>query len=665
MKTTAFLTAALVATTATAHETLSPYHINSVKSKGWEATAPAPPTSSIRLTVALRQENVEQLTATLHDISNPDSPQYGQFLTQQQVNDLVAPTPATVETVTTWLSQHGALDTTFKATPNKDFLHVDTTVAEAERLIKGTYWTYTHQDTGRTITRLAPDTKYELPDNVAAVVDFVGPTLTFPPPNHTPVVAKAQSVLAKADITPPRLRALANMTDADVGNGVNDKNGVKQGVASFLGQEYATSDLLAFRKKYALSTTALDELLVPVPASQKHDNVGVEASMDVQYITSTGNGILTEHWVTKGTQPGNPENEPFVAWLTSVATASDPPSVFSISYGDEENGVSYEYAQRCSVEFQKAGARGITLLAASGDGGVGCGTAGFIPTFPASCPYVTGVGAVQGGTPGQSPTGESVADLSGGGFSNYFSRPTYQDDAVQQYKKSGILPEQKQWNATGAGFPDIAGQGILFDVCTENFFYPYSGTSAACPSEAGIVSLLQQDRLTANMTKFGWINPLLYKVGAKGTAAFNDVVDGTNNFCGDDTGFSAAKGWDPVSGWGTINYGNMKTEVMARMAATTGTVAAVAAVATSKPPQFGRGYSYDTNKKTTLYDASVLKPYQTKGAAPASVDWRTKGAVSPVRDQGQGETCCTSKTVEMCLIYLVELFVWKLVLTKY
>jgi C1A family cysteine protease len=60
-----------------------------------------------------------------------------------------------------------------------------------------------------------------------------------------------------------------------------------------------------------------------------------------------------------------------------------------------------------------------------------------------------------------------------------------------------------------------------------------------------------------------------------------------------------------------------------------------------------------------------LKPYQTKGTAPASVDWRTKGAVSPVRDQGQGETCCTSKTVEMCLIYLVELFVWKLVLTKY
>ena len=39
-----------------------------------------------------------------------------------------------------------------------------------------------------------------------------------------------------------------------------------------------------------------------------------------------------------------------------------------------------------------------------------------------------------GGTPGQTPTGESVADLSGGGFSNYFSRPSYQDLAVKKYK---------------------------------------------------------------------------------------------------------------------------------------------------------------------------------------------------------------------------------------
>ena len=391
----------LAATAATAHETLAPQYSESIARKGWTATAPADPTTFLRLTVALKQENLDKLKSTLHDVSNPDSSNYGKFLTHDEVNSLVAPSDTTLHTVTTWLAEHAAVETTFAATPNKDFLHVDVTVAQAEELLSSKYWTYTHKETGRTITRLAPGIKYSLPSKVAAAVDFVGPTLTFPPHfTSLPTGEELKSALAKPSITPPRLRALANMTDADVGKGVADATGIKQGVASFLGQEYAPADLLAFRKKYDLSTDSLDNLLVPVPASQKHDNVGVEASMDVQYITSTGNEIATEHWVTKGTQPGNPENEPFVAWLTSVAAEQNPPSVFSISYGDEETGVSYEFAQRASVEFQKAGARGITLFAASGDGGVGCGTNGFVPTFPASCPYVTGVGAVQGGTPG-------------------------------------------------------------------------------------------------------------------------------------------------------------------------------------------------------------------------------------------------------------------------
>ena len=96
-------------------------------------------------------------------------------------------------------------------------------------------------------------------------------------------------------------------------------------------------------------------------------------------------------------EPGNPENEPFVKWLTDVASAGDDvPSLFSISYGDEETGVSYAYAQRCAVEFQKAGVRGISLLAASGDAGVGCGTAGFIPGTPSFLEPI--VRAVRGAT---------------------------------------------------------------------------------------------------------------------------------------------------------------------------------------------------------------------------------------------------------------------------
>ena len=56
----------------------------------------------------------------------------------------------------------------------------------------------------------------------------------------------------------------------------------------------------------------------------------------------------------------------------------------------------------------------------------------YVPTFPASSPYITAVGGLQGGTPGRSPTGERVAEISGGGFSNYFARPAFQDAAVRR-----------------------------------------------------------------------------------------------------------------------------------------------------------------------------------------------------------------------------------------
>jgi len=135
---------------------------------------------------------------------------------------------------------------------------------------------------------------------------------------------------------------------------------------------------------------------------------------------------LCLHCLLLGVQPGNVENEPFVKFLEKLANSTAPPCVFSMSYGDDEPGVTESYAKRASQEFQMGGARGITFLAAAGDSGAGCAQGKFVPTFPASCPYVTGVGGTTGGTPGQHPTGESAVGLSGGGFSNYFTRPAYQ-----------------------------------------------------------------------------------------------------------------------------------------------------------------------------------------------------------------------------------------------
>jgi tripeptidyl-peptidase-1 len=96
--------------------------------------------------------------------------------------------------------------------------------------------------------------------------------------------------------------------------------------------------------------------------------------------------------------------------MVDVGNTPNPPILFSVryfkpsifrsaslfSYGDDEVSLSVDYTSRVNVEFQKKGLRGISILFASGDSGVGgdygADCQAFVPSFPASSPFVTTVG---------------------------------------------------------------------------------------------------------------------------------------------------------------------------------------------------------------------------------------------------------------------------------
>ena len=157
---------------------------------------------------------------------------------------------------------------------------------------------------------------------------------------------------------------------------------------------------------------------------------------------------------------------------------------------------------------------------------------------------MTSVGATQGINP------ETAADFSSGGFSNYFGIPSYQADAVSGYLSQLGSTNSGRYNASGRGFPDIATQGVDFEIVVDGQLGGVDGTSCASPTLASIIALLNDRLIAAGQSPLGFLNPFLYSTGA---SALNDITSGSNPGC-NTNGFPARSGWDPVTGLGTPDF---------------------------------------------------------------------------------------------------------------
>jgi tripeptidyl-peptidase-1 len=251
-------------------------------------------------------------------------------------------------------------------------------------------------------------------------------------------------------------------------------------------------------------------------------------------------------------------------WLAQMSSTGDDdiPKIFSTSYGEDESSWSLEAATRLNTEFQKAGARGISLLFASGDSGANCKKGTFVPQGPSSSPYTTSVGGTMPTADWPAPGGESAIGLSSGGFANYWETPDWQKDAVAKYLTQSGLPDQsqRQYNTSGRAYPDISAQAINFVVVDHGVPLPgVAGTSCASPTAAGIFSLLNDVRMQAGQSSLGFLNPFIYE----NAASFNDISTGSST-CGlVGGGWPAKEGWDAVTGVGTPDFQKLAAAVSA------------------------------------------------------------------------------------------------------
>ncbi|KAK2466004.1 hypothetical protein APHAL10511_001645 [Amanita phalloides] len=560
--------------------------------RGWRVYGPPAQDHIISLRIGLPQPDFASLERHLYEVSDPTHPRYGAYLSKGQVEELVAPHHSSLSAVNNWLATYGFTEGEIVRSPAKDWITIKIPVSLVEEMLDTKYHVYQHEESGEYLVRT---TSYSLPKELHAHVDVIQPTTMFgrfkrdkstlvwlgdeveadivPQGQITdPITGVTVDASCNTTITIKCLQQIYNAVD------YRPKQG-SIGVTAYLGQYANFQDLRSFYAEQR--PEAIDSLfnVVSVKGGQNSQNLsaaGSEANLDVQFAFGLSYPLPATFYSTAGSPPFNPDqgtptdtNEPYTDWLDFTLSQPSLPLVISTSYGDDEQSVPESFARRACAGFAQLGARGVSLLFSSGDSGVGDGNMNpstqichsndgrnvtrFLPAFPASCPFVTAVGGTQ-----HFPEEAVSRFFSGGGFSNYFARPPYQEEAVKKYLSK--LPAglyKGLYNSNGRAYPDVAAQGDLFRIWLHGAPAKVGGTSASSPTFAGIVALLNDVRLRAGQPRLGFLNPLFYDRAASG---FNDITIGHNGGCGT-YGFNASTGWDPVTGLGTPNFGKLKSLV--------------------------------------------------------------------------------------------------------
>jgi len=535
------------------------------RSDGWQKLQRVLKDKPLHLTFALKNRNIGKLENTLLDVSNPKSSNYGKYLSVDDITEMVSPSKYTHLIVSTWLLSNGVqVERDCELNRNRDMLVCVLSCEVVESLLPGTVFHYfKHSKASKPVIR--SDSAYYVPDFVSKHLDFIGGIHRFPAVNwgktndeerrkkEARAMNEAVGAGVHVGVYPKVIRERYGIAPDEVGSHPNNT----QACSQFLEQFYSPADLTEFFSMFVGNEFKHVKDMAKVIGPDTGRS-GLEASLDTQYLTSIGANIPTWFWSTAGRHDNQ---EPFLTWLYAMGNTTTVPWVNSVSYGEEEVTLSVAYMQRVSVEFMKAGVRGITLLFASGDDGASCKKGKFSPAFPGSSPYVTTVGGSGFKNP-FSVGDEKGVDFSGGGFSNVFPQPAYQNGSIALYLKIGNnIPDEKYFNKSGRAYPDVAALGRHYWIINNRVPFPgVMGTSASTPVTAGIISLINDKRLTASKPPMGFLNPFLYQ----NAHVLNDIVDGYNEGCqAHDIGFYAGEKWDPVTGHGSPMYHPLLEAAMA------------------------------------------------------------------------------------------------------
>jgi kumamolisin len=476
----------------------------------------------IGIEVSLGLRDKSELDAFVRSVSDPKSPQYKHYLTVQQFVARYAPTQAQIEKVASYLKSQGL--SVGALTGNHLTLAVSGTAAQVEKAFDVSISSYKTATQTFHANSAAPSLPASIASLVTGVAGMNNEALHVSLAHKGAATSKAVTSHAGTTMTPTTAREAYNLT-TDISTDGYNGSGKTIALAEF--SAYAASDVSTYNSHYSLGATAASVVKVDGGTTDTSGEDEDELDIEVDY------ALAPKATVKVYEAPNSDAGE--VALYSALASADT--TAVSSSWGEpetQENNLSSDDA-----DFEEMAAQGQSMFAASGDSGADDNGSSLSVDYPASDPYVSGVGGTDVTVSSGVWSSETAWSDSGGGISVEFAKPSYQS-AVNSGSYRDV--------------PDVAAAGDSASpwyIYTEGGWYDVWGTSAAAPNWAGFIADYDTAATALGKSKFGYVNSFVYPIGEGSLykTVMHDVTSGNNG------GYSAGTGYDKVSGWGSYNAG--------------------------------------------------------------------------------------------------------------
>ncbi len=508
--------------------------------------------TEISLAFSLPLRNQPELDGLLKRIYNPTDPLYGHYLTSQEFTDRFGPTQSDYDTVAAYATSQGLKIT--GTHPNRILLDVSGTAAVIESVFGLHLNNYQGPD-----NRIfyAPDDDPQVPGSIASlIVGLIGLDNAAVRHTHSRRVSaegfSPRSPQPKGTGTGIYLRP-SDILKAYNLTGVSAK-GFGQTLGLFELASYTSSDVSAYASYFGLPTITLQNVLVdggptcgpPPYAYCLCGHCGEdEVTLDIELQMALAQGA-SKIMVYEG-----PNTDAGTVDIYNRMATDNLAKQMSTSWGLDEGDNSSTVLNSENTIFQQMAAQGQSIYAASGDSGAYDNSITLSVDDPASQPYMVGAGGTtifvnSDGSYNHETTWNDSYGASGGGVSWVWSIPSWQQG-------TGTAA-----SATMRNVPDVSLNASVADspyyVYYEGAWWLYGGTSCAAPLWAAFTARVNQLRAANGKATLGFANPLIYQIGkgANYQTDFHDIADGSNNLY-----YSAKKGYDNATGWGSFNGANL------------------------------------------------------------------------------------------------------------